>query len=417
MPRRFVAIVVLSLACDRQPRTPPPPSAEFLLEAGDSTYWVKSGADGLRVRSSALVLARYDGRFYEVYVADDDHSFYDAVLVGQRLFRRDLITGDSTLVFDDPAVPRIAREYAAAHPSDVPLAGDEDGSDNPATSATTEIEVLDLHGPFVSFEYHSDFEIAGGEDRHLTRRGVIDLRSGQQTSVAALFGDSAARRILSRGRSLFLAALDSVLTARDKRARRAARALGEFEFDEESFGIAERGGEPAVVFTAAARGDEAGGLVLPLDAIPAPQTAWWDTIRDEFPRASVDSASDAWHRPALSVIAHYDTAAEFVHVTLSDNVGHEWPLAHAPLPARRLFWLDTPPLDSASRRALSKAFDESVLYSERARVARLDRDPTPCCVVRSVVHRPSRAEQARAHARGARSKAKYRPIAVGSRSQ
>ena len=42
--------------------------------------------------------------------------------------------------------------------------------------------------------------------------------------------------------------------------------------------------------------------------------------------------------------------------------GREWALAHVALPARQLFALDRPPLDSLTRRALARAFDESSLY-------------------------------------------------------
>ena len=63
------------------------------MAAGDSTFWVSSDSTGMRVRGSPMLLARWDGRFYEVYVADDDRSYYDAVFVGQQVFRRDLLTG------------------------------------------------------------------------------------------------------------------------------------------------------------------------------------------------------------------------------------------------------------------------------------------------------------------------------------
>src|ERR687884_1426439 len=89
-----------------------PPAAEFLVAAGDSTYWVRTDTTGVRVRGSPILLARYGGQFYEVYVTDDDRSFTDAAFVGQRIYRRDLITGDSTLVFEDSVVPRMARAYA-----------------------------------------------------------------------------------------------------------------------------------------------------------------------------------------------------------------------------------------------------------------------------------------------------------------
>ena len=95
------------VACTRrqEPRAaPPPPRADFLIAAGDSTFWVTTGPKGVRVRGSPLVLARYDGKFYEVYVADEDHSYYDAVFTSQRIYRRDLMTGDSVAVFLDSSV-------------------------------------------------------------------------------------------------------------------------------------------------------------------------------------------------------------------------------------------------------------------------------------------------------------------------
>jgi hypothetical protein len=78
----------------------------------------------VRVRGAPLELARVDGRFYELYVVDDDRSYEEAVFVGQRIFRRDLITGDSLLVYEDTIVPRLAARYARLHPEDVRLAAE-----------------------------------------------------------------------------------------------------------------------------------------------------------------------------------------------------------------------------------------------------------------------------------------------------
>src|SRR5205823_14083959 len=78
-----------------------PPTADFVLAAGDSSFWVTSRNGTVSVRGAPLELARVDGRFYEVYVEDDDRSYEDAVLVGQRVYRRDLIAGDSLLVYED----------------------------------------------------------------------------------------------------------------------------------------------------------------------------------------------------------------------------------------------------------------------------------------------------------------------------
>src|SRR5215211_4849688 len=83
---------LIGLACSRDRSAeggmpaPAPPRVEFLLSAGDSTYWVRGTAGGLRMRGSPMLLAHYGGRFFEVYVADDDRSYYDALFVGQRLY-------------------------------------------------------------------------------------------------------------------------------------------------------------------------------------------------------------------------------------------------------------------------------------------------------------------------------------------
>ena len=72
-----------------------------------------------------LTLANVDGRFYELYVADDDRSYFDALLVGQRIYRRDLVSGDSVEVFVDDRVAEVARDFAKAHPEERPLAPHE----------------------------------------------------------------------------------------------------------------------------------------------------------------------------------------------------------------------------------------------------------------------------------------------------
>ena len=58
------------------------------------------------------MLGHYDKRFFELYAAEQDQSYYDALLVGERLYRRDLITGDSTMLFADTAVSHVAAIYA-----------------------------------------------------------------------------------------------------------------------------------------------------------------------------------------------------------------------------------------------------------------------------------------------------------------
>src|SRR5258706_16427787 len=88
--------------------TPPPPAAEFLVSAGDQTYWVRSDNSGLKIRGSPLILARTDGRYYEIFVGEIDRSFSRALLSGERVFRRELATGDSAVIYDDTAIVHLA---------------------------------------------------------------------------------------------------------------------------------------------------------------------------------------------------------------------------------------------------------------------------------------------------------------------
>src|SRR3712207_6220810 len=197
----------------------PPPSAEFLVSAGDSTYWVRTDTTGVRVRGSPILLARYGGQFYEVYVTDDDRSFPEAAFVGQRIYRRDLVTGDSALVFEDSLVPGMARAYAAANPRARPLGPDEEPDEDPSTSTTAEVTILDVHGPYLSYDYHVDVEGRGLASWHATRRGVLDLRTGESASLATLFGHPTAARLARQARLAYLAAIDSAFRSDSDGAR------------------------------------------------------------------------------------------------------------------------------------------------------------------------------------------------------
>ena len=84
----LVAVFVGALpACtDRAPD--PAPLTEFIVVASDSVFWVRSEAEGIRVRSAPMLLAQLDGRFHELYVTDDDRSYYDATFLGQHQIGR-----------------------------------------------------------------------------------------------------------------------------------------------------------------------------------------------------------------------------------------------------------------------------------------------------------------------------------------
>ena len=370
-----LAVAALASACTRP--ASPAPAEEFLVAAGDSTYWVETGRAGVHVRGAPLTLARIGGRFHEVYLADDDRSFENAVFVSPRVFRRDLVTGDSAVVWEDSAFAGVVARYAARHPTERRLDEDEEAPEDPDASSTADFGLIDLHGPYLSYEQHTDVEHADSAAWHATRRGVLDLRTGERVSVGRLFGDTAAARVLRQGRRSYLAALDSVVASSSEGARRAARSLGDFHFDPTSFTLTDLAGAPAVAFHAPGRGEgTAGAVTLPLSPIVVGESAWWrDGVRPELPQSGAAEGRDRWSHRGNAVEARYDSTGTRAELVLLDGAGREWRLVHVGVPVYRIHWLDAAALDSVGRRRLVRAFDEASQQDETARVAALHARP------------------------------------------
>jgi hypothetical protein len=342
------------------------------------------GAGQLRVRASSLFLARWGGRMHEVYVADDDRAFEDgAWFAAQRVYRRDLLTGDSALVFADPVVPRLAAAYAAAHPAvrlldadeSPPAPDDVDGEAHPAPpAAETSVALVAAHGPYLSVEQRTSgaADASGGGDA-LVRR-VVDLRTGVETSLATLFGPAAGARVARVGRA---AHADAVARLRDLARRRAAEvpadaaaarralaAAARLRFDPANFGLAEQGGGPAVVFAAVGQDDEGAAITFALPPIPVAGSApaWW--------RAEVGPALlGAGWRPtrggyevrARAASARGPAATAALELVAGPAAARRaWPLVRVPAGPAQLFALD----DAATRHALRRAFDESAFYDD-----------------------------------------------------
>ena len=361
--------VAVAAACTPAPSAVPP-AAEFLVASADSTYWVTSGRYGVRVRGAPLTLASAGGRYYELFVADDDRSFYNAVLVGQRLYRRDLLTGDSAVVFADSMVPRLAARYAAAHPAESPLAADEEPAAEPEVIANAEVELLAVYGPYATYEYHADIDRSRGGSRYTTRQGVVDWRTGRAVPLTDLFPPHVARAIVAEGRRRFRGAVDTVRRSRDPRAAKARRALAGFAFDERNFSLAAVGGEVAVAFAAPGSGPDAGGLTLPLAPVVASAPpAWWGAVRVALAEPTPEGMLDRWRGQRYRIVARYahDSVAT---LALLDEAEREWPVGRVQPPIGRVLWLDRPPVDAPTRRALQRAFDESALYDDNARLTR-----------------------------------------------
>ena len=347
---------------------PPPPAADFVLSAGDSSYWITSAGGKVRLRGAPLELATTNGRFYELYVADDDRSYEDAVLVGQKVYRRDLVTGDSLLLFQDTVVTQLARVYARLHPEDQPLRPNDEPSDEPLWTVTSDLAIDEIAGPFVSFSLHTDVERDDAPLWHTSRRGVLDIRTGRPATLAAVTG--AARAQVERARERVLAStLDSVRASHDERGTRAAAMLSFYRLDPSSFSVTTVDGAPAVAYAIPGAGGGDAGHLLALEPIPIGEPAWWPEAAATLPMTYADGAREVWRQGKYEVVVRYDSMNGTGQLALRDSTSREWVLGRVPAPARRILWLDRPPLDSVWRRALDRAFDESTLYDETIRTA------------------------------------------------
>ena len=364
-------LLVLGLAtCTRAAPPVPAPQAEFIIVAADSVFWVRSDADGIRVRGAPMVLAQIGGRFAELYVADEDYSFYDAVFIGQRLYKRDLVSGDSVQLFADTLMPLLARAYAAANPDERPLTSDEQGNENPRTVATADMEVLDVHGPWVSYEYRTDVDMVGGASSHGARRGVIDLRTGTGASLEALFGPAAARRLAAQGRERWRLLHDSLaLDAPDDSSERATD-LARLAFDPRSFTLGEESGAPRLRFAVTQSASEGPTGVMDLEPMAVDEPAWWAPVRDGYPLGA-DAGDRTWQRPGFALVGRpAETPSARVSFSLRDEAGTEWRLGSLPSPVLRVMWLGDSTDVPGTRQALTRAFNEAALYSQDTRIVR-----------------------------------------------
>ena len=106
-----------------------------------------------------------------------------------------------------------------------------------------------------------------------------------------------------------------------------------------------------------------------LPPIPIGEPAWWTEALSSLPVTSADGARQVWRHGRYDVVARHDSSARVARLLLRDSTSREWPVGTVPVPASRVYWLDRPAVDSAARRALARAFDESALYDDAVRAA------------------------------------------------
>jgi hypothetical protein len=178
---------------------PKPPNAEFLVSAGDQTYWVRSDNSGLRIRGSPLILARTGGRYYEIFVGEIDRSFPKALFSGERVYRRELATDDSTVIYDVTAIVMLSIAYHLSHPHVPLLAPDDDPDDDVDISAVGETDILNVLGPYVAIEHRQSIERADDHDEDDTTRTVIDLRNGRPVEFDRMLHDTTVQEVVGEG--------------------------------------------------------------------------------------------------------------------------------------------------------------------------------------------------------------------------
>ena len=319
------------------------------------------------MRGAPLDLAIVAGHFVEVYVVDDDRSYHGADLIGQQVYRRDLRTGDSALVYTDSLVPALARAYGRAHPHDSPLTPEEDPDDNPELRATATLDLGAATGAFIAFELHTDVERAGSPLWHTSRRGTINLRTNREATLADIVGNGALAVERQRD-AAFQSVAESVLATHDKRGQRAAAALAHYRLEPTGFEITTEAGSPAIAYSASGSGPGDSGHVLELAPISIPAPAWWNDIAPSLPTSSADGRRDVWKHGAYSVVVRYD-ATGAAHLAIRDSTSREWPIGPVSAPATHVFWLDAATFDAASRTALTRAFNDAARYGVEAHVA------------------------------------------------
>jgi hypothetical protein len=173
--------------------------AEFLVSAGDQTYWVRSDHLGLKIRGSPLILARTGGRYYEVFVGEVDRSYPRALFAAERVFRRELASGDSAVIFEDSTVLAMATDYKRKHPNQTMLGPNDDPEEDIDIAAVGETDVLNVLGPYVALEHRLSVGRADGDDREDTTRAVVDIRTGKRVTLDQVLDDSTVQEAAGEG--------------------------------------------------------------------------------------------------------------------------------------------------------------------------------------------------------------------------
>ena len=364
-------LALVAMACTPAARTGARPDAEFLVVSDDSTAWVRSTPDTVIVRRAPMLLATLDGRLVEIYVAEEPVDFEGATFTVHRVYRRDLVRGDSTLVFADSTVLRDLLAYVRAQPAAERLQGDEEPPSG-TRALDASITPMEVVGSTLGLEVHVDRTI-GELGTHDTYRATVDLRSGRRLTLSAVVTPVSASRALQQAASN----LSGAVTLAGRRAgsvgKAASLALATLALDSLSFTLVRSGDSLAVQFMAHDEQviDEARDTHrFELEPIIVAPPSWWSGARLALPRLLPDS-TERVELGRLSLDLRYD--AENVAVIAARTTAGARAVTRMRGPVRRVIAVSDSLIQPTGqwRRALERAFTESGYYSDEVRAASL----------------------------------------------
>jgi hypothetical protein len=253
--------------------------------------------------------------------------------------------------------------WMSANPDEVPIDADDEAAPEPESSAADFLEVIDVHGRWVSWAHAIDIDVVGEQShRHERRRGVVDITSGARATLDSLMPPEHAQRVESAGRAALDTMLSVVRAAQDDRAAEARSTLHTFTFDPSAFSLTDIGGTPAVVFHVAGVNAEGEALELLVPPIAFPQSpAWWDEVRRTLPVWSSDSLSVRWTHGTYAVTGTVDSSRTLLALSLvADSTNaRPWPIAVVPMPAYQFISLTADTFTEDTRAALLRTFEKA----------------------------------------------------------
>ncbi|MCC7054791.1 MAG: hypothetical protein IT355_16085 [Gemmatimonadaceae bacterium] len=372
--RAAACLVLVSAGTGCRPALPATPmaEAEFLVVTDDSTAWVRAGRDTVQVLRAPMLVAELAGRLVEIYVAEDPIDFEEASFLVTRVYRRDLVSGDSALVFADSTVLREAMAWVAAHPGAERLDSEEELPPDEGRALESSITPLEVVGPVMGLEVHVDRTV-GELGTHDTYRATVDLATGRRLALGDLVPHRAAADAMVTARQHIGSAVSLATKQGGAVGRAAGAAIGALLMDSLSFSLVRRNDSLAAQFLLHDEqviDEEHDAHRYALEPVTLPATGWWPGAVGTLPREGDDSTL-AFAIGTLALTVHADR--EDMAMVTADTRRGPRPVLAMRGPVRRLILVADSLIAPAGqwRRALQRAFSESGYYSDQVRAASL----------------------------------------------